>query len=443
MDTLIVGSLHRPAIFSAALLAIALVTVPATAQIPPDVTLDPVPGVSGLAGLLGIKHAGDGSGRLFLVQQNGTVRIVDANGNLQTTPFVELGALVSTNASERGLLDIAFHPDFESNGRFFLHYSAGSPRPAGAVVGDTVIAEFSVTGDPNVANNTPDRIILTVRQDFSNHNGGQMRFGPDGKLYIGLGDGGSANDPCNRAQTIDPSAIVTGGSCSSDRSVALLGKMLRIDIDATTPPGSNNLCGANPDGSANYAIPPDNPFADLSNRCGEVFLYGLRNPWRWSFDRATGDLWIGDVGQGTWEEIDLLLAPLAGGDNLGWDPCEGSFASGSVTTPCGLSGSILPVLQYRHINGNCSVTGGYRYRGPINSLQGRYVFGDYCTGNIWFGRDTGAGWVAELFSQEGFDLRSFGEDEDGRLYLAHSGALYRFNGIETDLVFEDGFETSP
>ena len=436
MRTLIARGLTALAASSAILLG----SGPAVGQIPPDVTLDPVPGVSGLNGLLGIKHAGDGSDRLFLVQQNGTVRIVDAGGNLRTTPFLSLGNLVATNASERGLLDIAFHPDYASNGRFYLHYSAGSPLPPGAATGDTVIAEFTVTADPNVANNTPSRIVLTVRQDFTNHNGGQMRFGPDGFLYIGLGDGGSANDPCNRAQTIDPAAIVTGGSCSSDPSVALLGKMLRIDVDGSTPAGSNNLCGANPDGSAGYAVPSNNPFADLANRCGEVYLYGLRNPWRWSFDRATGDIWIGDVGQGTWEELDLLVAPLAGGDNLGWDPCEGSFATGSTTTPCALSGSVLPALEYRRNNGNCSVTGGYRYRGPVNSLQGRYVFGDYCTGNIWFGRETGSGWVSELFSQEGFDLRSFGEDEAGRLYLARSGVLYRFNGLETDLVFEDGFE---
>jgi glucose/arabinose dehydrogenase len=414
----------------------------AQAQIPADVTLDPVPGISGLSAPLGIKHAGDGSGRLFIVQQGGTIRIRDAGGTLLTTPFLDITSRV-TLGSETGLLDIAFHPQFSSNGRFYLHYSAGSNRPAGTEVGDTIVAEFSVTANPDVANNTPDRIILTASQDFSNHNGGQMRFGPDGYLYLGLGDGGSGNDPCNRAQTLDPAAIVTGGNCGSERSVALLGKMLRIDIDNTTPAGTNNLCAANGDGSANYAIPPENPFVGQANRCGEVLLYGLRNPWRWSFDRQTQDLWIGDVGQNVWEEIDLLEWPVSGGDNLGWDPCEGSFNSGT-STPCSLAGSVLPVMEYSHnATGGCSVTGGYRYRGPINSLRGSYVFGDFCTGEVWFGSEDGGSWNFESFGFAGGTLRSFGEDQDGRLYAVVGSGLFRFNGLETDLVFEDGFESAP
>ncbi|GAB4170731.1 MAG: PQQ-dependent sugar dehydrogenase [Wenzhouxiangellaceae bacterium] len=416
------------------------------AQIPPDVTLDPVPGISGLSGPLGIKHAPDGSGRLFIVEQGGRVRIINSSGTLLATPFVDLGNQ-TTASGERGLLDIAFHPLFASNGKFYLHYSAGTTRPPGTRLGDTIVAEFSVTGNPDVANNTPDRIILTVSQDFSNHNGGQMRFGPDGYLYLGLGDGGSGNDPCDRAQTIDPADIVAPSSCGSgapmNESLALLGKMLRIDVDQTTPAGTNNLCGANADGSANYAIPPANPYFGQSNRCGEILLYGLRNPWRWSFDRQTQDLWIGDVGQNVWEEVDLLPWPLAGGDNLGWKPCEGSWQRGSSTTPCNLPGSVLPVLEYNHNGGHCSITGGYRYRGPVISLQGRYIYTDFCSGTIWFARPQGTGWVAEVFGPAGGSVRSFGEDQDGHLYVIVSSSLYRFNGIESDLLFADGFESSP
>ena len=421
--------------------AFALLPAATFAQIPADVSLEPVPDVSQLNGPLGLKHAGDGSDRIFIIEQGGTIRVIDGDGTLLTTPFINLGSLVTANANERGLLDIAFHPEFALNGLFYLHYSAGTDRPSGTEVGDTIVAEFSITADPNVANNTPDRIILTVAQDFSNHNGGQMRFGPDGYLYLGLGDGGSGGDPCNRAQTLDPDNITTGGGCGADTSVALLGKMLRVDVDDTTPPGANNLCASNADGSANYAVPVENPFAGDSEtgRCGEILLYGLRNPWRWSFDRLTEDLWIGDVGQGTTEEIDLLEWPLAGGDNLGWNVCEGSTLTGPSTAPCSIPDSITPVIEYANSGGNCSVTGGYRYRGPINSLRGRYIFGDFCSGRIWFADNASGSWQAELFTAVGFGLRSFGEDEGGNVYVIAGGDLFRFEG-ETDFIFADGFE---
>jgi len=432
------------------LLLVLLATLPAAsgiAQIPPDVTLDAVPGVDGLAAPLGIKHAGDDSGRLFLIEQGGTIRVVDGvldgTGTLLPEPLVDLGARV-TAGGERGLLDIAFHPEFIVNGRFFLHYSAGSTRPAGTAPGDTIVAEFTDNGDPDTPVTVPDRILLTVSQDFSNHNGGQMRFGPDGYLYLGLGDGGSGNDPCDRAQTLGPAELVNPSSCGSgaplNDSLALLGKLLRVDVDNTTPAGANNLCAAAGDGSANYAVPPENPFSDDAERCGEVLLYGLRNPWRWSFDRQTRDLWIGDVGQGTWEEVDLVEWPLVGGEDLGWKICEGSFARGSTTTACPNAGSVLPVIEYRRNDGNCSVTGGYRYRGPVGSLRGRYVFGDFCSGNIWFARDDGV-WQTELF-QSIDNIRSFGEDEDGNLYVYSGSTLLRFNGDVTDVEFADGFESS-
>ncbi|NKI33951.1 PQQ-dependent sugar dehydrogenase [Wenzhouxiangella sp. XN79A] len=423
-------------------LAVLAAAASSMAQVPSDVTLDALPGISGLSGALGLKNADDGSGRLFIVQQNGIVRILDEDGTLLPDPFVDIGSRTAVSASERGLLDIAFHPQFAVNGRFYLHYSAGPVRPAGVDEGDTVVGEFSITGDPDVANNSPDRIILTVRQDFANHNGGQMRFGPDGYLYLGLGDGGSGNDPCDRAQTLDPASIVTGGSCESDRSVALLGKMLRIDVDTPTPAGSNNLCAANSDGSAEYSIPPTNPFEGETNRCGEVFLYGLRNPWRWSFDRTTGDLWIGDVGQNTTEEVSLLNWPLAGGDDLGWKICEGSTERGSSTTPCEnlLPDSVIPVLEYpTGATFGRSITGGYRYRGPVTSMKGLYVFGDAVSGNIWFANESGSTWTSTEFPSPVFSVRSFGQDEQGNLYVVSGSAVHRFNG-NIEQIFADGFE---
>jgi len=421
-----------------------LLSVSATAQIPADVELQAVPGISGLDSPLGLKHAGDGSGRIFIVEQGGTVRVIDATGSLLTTPFIDVSSLL-TSGGERGLLDIAFHPEYAVDGAggeglFYLHFSSDGESIDGTETGDTVVAEFSVTGDPDVADDTPIRTILTVTQDFSNHNGGQMRFGTDGYLYLGLGDGGSGNDPCDRSQTLDPADIQTGSGCKDQTSVALLGKMLRIDIDSTTPPGTNNLCAADGDGSAEYSIPADNPFAGINNRCGEVLHYGLRNPWRWSFDRATGDMWIGDVGQNTWEEIDLLQSPTSAAENFGWKPCEGSFVRGSTTTACQLAGSILPVLEYQTgQNGNRSVTGGYRYRGPVTSLRGFYIYGDFSSGNIWFASNDSGTWQSDLFQSIG-NIRSFGEDEQGNLYVYSGSTLLRFEG-NIELVFADGFES--
>jgi len=446
----------KPAI-AIAILMCALTLPTVAAQIPDDVTLDPLPGVPDLPDALGLKHAGDGSGRLFIVRQGGEVRIIDAGGDLLATPFIDVSSLLTTGGFEQGLFDIAFHPEYalpgaDGEGLFYLHFSSDGGPVAGTDPGDpgdTVVAEFSVSGDPNVANAAAERLVLTVSQDFGNHNGGQMRFGPDGYLYLGLGDGGSGNDPCNRAQTLDPDNLVDPGNCFSgatlNDSLALLGKMLRVDVGTTTPAGANNLCGSVGDGSAGYAVPPENPFAGQADRCGEVLLYGLRNPWRWSFDRQTQDMWIGDVGQGDTEEISLLEWPLAGGDNLGWKICEGSTLTGSSTTPCtdpvqGLPGSIIPVLEYpTGAAFGRSVTGGYRYRGPVTSLQGTYIFGDAVSGNIWFATEDAGNWSFELFDSTGASVRSFGEDEAGNVYAIAGGTILRFNG-DLELIFANGFE---
>ncbi|MCG8466374.1 MAG: PQQ-dependent sugar dehydrogenase [Xanthomonadales bacterium] len=414
-----------------------------TVVIPADVTLDQL--IGGLSSPLSVRDAGDGSGRLFIVEQDGLIRIWDGTQVLNT-PFLDVSGITTSNG-ERGLLGLTFHPDYENNGRFFINFTAdGQP---GVDTGTTVVAEYQVSaGNPNVADANSQEVIFTITQDFSNHNGGDIKFGPDGYLYIGMGDGGSGNDPCNRAQTLDPNDIVSGGGCESDQSVALLGKMIRIDINNSTPAGSNELCAANPDGSAPYAIPNDNPFSANDGNCDEIWSYGLRNPFRFSFDRETGDLWMGDVGQNVWEEVNFEPAGTAGLD-YGWRACEGAHPSGNnnPSSTCPVAGAIDPVLEYnRQGTGDCSVIGGFRYRGPVNSLTGTYIFGDFCSGRIWFAQETSPGnFEFELTSMNGNLLSGFGEDSNGEVYITSfgAGAVFRFNGLRSDVVLEDGFEAIP
>lgn len=410
-----------------------------TVVIPPDVTLEPL--ISGLDSPLNVRDPGDGSGRLFIVEQDGLIRIWDGS-QLLATPFLDVSSL-TTSSGEQGLLGLAFHPDYVNNGRFFINFTADGL--AGVPFGTTVVAEYQVSANPNVADANSRQIIFTVRQDFANHNGGQLQFGPDGYLYIGMGDGGSGNDPCNRAQTLDPANIVTGGGCINDRTVALLGKMLRIDINNTTPAGTNELCGANQNGSAPYAIPNDNPFRGADNTCDEVWAYGLRNPFRFSFDSQTGDMWIGDVGQNVWEEVDFEPATAVGGLNYGWRECEGAHPRGNINANviCTFP-SVLPVLEYNRSNTNdCSVIGGYRYRGPISSLQGTYIYGDFCSGTIWFAQETSPGNFE--FANSGISasfLSSFGQDNNGDVYVTSfgTGQVLRFAGNTSDVLYADGFE---
>ncbi len=424
-------------------------TVHAGDIVPPDFELVQVITGGQLGGApLAARHAGDGSGRLFIVEQSGAIRIWDGNTVL-ATPFINLGSgglNVTAASGERGLLGLDFHPDFANNGRFYVNYSAANASPF--VTGTTVIAEFQVSaGNPDVADPGSQRIILTVTQDFANHNGGDIHFGPDGFLYIGMGDGGSGNDPCNRSQTLAPGDLVPPGSCGSSAalndSLALLGKMLRIDVDNTTPAGSKTLCAANPDGSAEYAIPADNPFlgADPDNACDEVWAYGLRNPFRFSFDRQTGDLLIGDVGQNVWEEVDFEPFDTMGGLNYGWDLCEGNHNRGS-SNPCTFP-SEPAILEYQHSNGRCSLEGGYRYRGPVSSLQGLYSYGDFCTGELWLAQEVSAGvWTAALTGDTTSGLVAFGEDELGNVYLiSQSQGLWLLSGAGLpEVFFTDGFE---
>jgi len=359
-----------------------------------------VPIATNLLKPVGITHAGDGSGRLFITLQDG--KIIIWNGTqVLPTPFLNIDPIVNSNGQEQGLLGLAFHPDYESNGYFYVDYTDTTG-------GDTIIARYSVSpGNPNVADPASAQILMEIDQPFTNHNGGQLQFGPDGYLYIGMGDGGSAGDPGNRAQD----------------KTELLGKILRIDV--------NGVAGQPPDcGGSNYTIPADNPFVDGSGgNCDEVWHLGLRNPWRFTFDRLTGDLFIADVGQDVWEEINRQPAGSVGGENWGWRCYEGNHPFN--TQGCGPLGSYDgPILEYSHALG-CAVIGGYVYRGTAlpPAAQGTYIYGDYCSGRIWGARQgPGGNWVSAQLQDTQFSLSAFGETEAGELCFSHNPIIPLPNG---------------
>ncbi len=349
--------------------------------------------VGGLAQPVAITHAGDGSGRLFVTEQRGTVRVVE-DGRLLDTPFLDLRALVR-DGGERGLLSLAFHPDHRDNGLLFVYYTD--------TAGDTVVARYQVGDDPNLVDPDSATVVLTWTQPFGNHNGGQLAFGPDGFLYVGLGDGGSGGDPLEAGQRLD----------------TLLGKILRLDIDC--------LQGC-ADG-AGYGIPSDNPFVEVVGARPEIWAYGLRNPWRFSFDRASGDLFIGDVGQNRAEEIDRQPAGSPGGENYGWRITEGEHCF-DPPSGCDRGGLEEPIVSYDHNSGwGRSVTGGYRYRGAdLPDLEGSYLFADYISRLVFRVVPAADGsWQASVLLEAGFSVSSFGEDEAGELYLAdhRDGAIFR------------------
>jgi glucose/arabinose dehydrogenase len=333
--------------------------------------------VDGLAAPLAITSAGDGSGRTFVVQQGGQIRIV-RDGKLVATPFLDISGRITTGG-ERGLLGLAFHPNFPSDPRLFVDYTDTK--------GDTQVSSFTVDpATPDVADPASEVRILHVTQPFANHNGGAVVFGPDGFLYISMGDGGSGGDPQGNGQSLN----------------TLLGKILRIDIDHT-------------DGGRAYAIPAGNPFASRSDAMPEIFLYGLRNPWRMSFDRATGDLWIGDVGQNLWEEIDVARSGTSG-QNFGWNTMEANHCF-SPASDCVQTGLTLPVAEYSHDAG-CTVIGGNVYRGSAQAaLVGGYLFADYCSGTIWAIDPAGDTLrTPTIVGQGSGNISSFGEDESGELF---------------------------
>lgn len=349
--------------------------------------------VGGLDNPVYITHAGDGSGRLFVLEQGGLISIVK-NGTLNPKPFLDVSELIPDDVirggyTERGLLGLVFHPDYAKNGLFFIDYTNRE--------GNTVIARYHVkASDPNQADPASVKIILTVKQPYENHKGGQLAFGPDGYLYIGLGDGGSLRDPDGNGQ----------------KTSTLLGKILRIDVNADT-----------------YTVPPTNPFVGKAEFLPEIWAYGLRNPWRFSFDRATGDLYIGDVGEDKWEEVDFQPAKSHGGENYGWSIYEGKERF-SQATPNG--DEVMPVAVFGHDEG-CAMVSGYVYRGKaLPALAGVYFYGDYCYGRIWALYQTASGeWKNSIFSQTGRQISSFGEDEQGEIYMVdYKGIIFRLQAIK-------------
>lgn len=372
---------------------------------------------SGLTQPVGIANAGDGSNRLFIVEQPGKIRVWD--GNLLAAPFIDFGSsagglnLISgctatSCGGERGLLGLAFHPDYAVNGFFFVYYTRDD--------GDIQIARYHVSaGDPNLADTASATPVLRIEHSSQgNHNGGNLMFRPSDPgnyLYLGTGDGGGGGDPSENAQNLD----------------ALLGKILRLDVDTDGFPG---------DATKFYSIPATNPFPGAADGADEVWAWGLRNPWRWSFDRLTGGLYIGDVGQGLWEEIDFESAASSGGINYGWDCREGAHDYGvggadPDNEDCSYrtagNAYVDPILEYGHGSLGCSVTGGFVYRGgSAAAIYGQYLFGDHCSGRIWRGFFSGGWTSAEIFDTV-FDVAAFGEDEAGKVYVADrtGGAVYR------------------
>jgi glucose/arabinose dehydrogenase len=349
-------------------------------------TIQLLPVLTGLSSPIYLTNAHDGSNRLFIVEQAGIIKVLQP-GSSTPTIFLDITTRVLPGG-ERGLLGLAFHPQFPDDPRFFVYYTRADGRPNGA---EAVVAAYEVSAtDPNVAemSETP---LLVVPQPFANHNGGMIEFGPDGFLYIAKGDGGSGNDPGNRAQNKDD----------------LLGKILRIDVDSPSPPQS-------------YSSPSDNPFFGSIPGRDEIYAWGFRNPWRFSFDRLTGQLYVADVGQGAREEIDLVTL----GGNYGWRVFEGTVCTNLDPALCTTPQLFIPpIAEYAHQGGRCSVTGGYVYRGTRASLPvGTYVFGDYCTGEIFLLENS----VIHILLDTQLNISSFGEDEAGELYVVgHGGTIYR------------------
>jgi glucose/arabinose dehydrogenase len=351
---------------------------------------------SGFSQPVGITHAGPGDDRLFVVEQAGTIDIVTPQGAVLPDPFLDISDRVDSSSSEQGLLGLAFDPDYATNGYFYVNYTLSTALRATR----TRISRFSVSDDPNVADSTSEDILLTVEQPYANHNAGDMHFGPDGYLYIPLGDGGSGGDPDGNAQN----------------PALLLGKISRIDVHSG--PGSPPDCPGIVSG--NYTVPSDNPLSDgPGGACDEIWASGLRNPWRSSFDRLTGDLIVADVGQSDWEEIDVQPAGSPGGENYGWRCYEGNHAFN--TTDCGpIDTYTFPVFEYSHTDG-CSVTGGYVYRGSqYPTLAGRYLFTDFCSGIFWDLAFVDGGWQATKHTNlAAFGYVAFGEDAQGELYVVN------------------------
>ncbi len=354
---------------------------------------------SGLISPISIANAGDS--RLFVAEQRGYIRIVNSAGIVSVQPYIDISNRV-VYGGERGLLGVAFHPNYKTNGYFYVNYVGNGDS--------THISRFKVSsGNANVADPQSELKLMTIFQPYQNHNGGDLKFGPDGYLYIGLGDGGSAGDPGNRAQN----------------PKELLGKILRIDVDHASP----------------YTVPVTNPFYNSTTAKGEIWALGLRNPWRFSFDRLTGDLWIADVGQSAYEEINFQSVNSTGGENYGWRCYEGNQTYNTSGCVAGASFT-FPVYVYPHAQ-ECSVTGGFVYRGSVSSpFYGHYFFSDYCSDRIWTLHKVSGNWVKEDFGQfTGNNFSTFGEDVNGQLYVAglSSGKIFRIGDQATGIDVKNEF----
>ncbi|MDQ3191015.1 MAG: PQQ-dependent sugar dehydrogenase [Bacteroidota bacterium] len=338
-----------------------------------------------------IAHANDS--RLFIVEKVGRIAIIDTNGNVNSNYFLEIESRVKSSGGEQGLLGLAFHPNFSNNGYFYVNYTDNDDS--------TTVSRFKISGqNPSQADANSEIVLLKIHQPFTNHNGGEIKFGPDGFLYIATGDGGGAGDPNNNAQN----------------PLTMLGKILRIDVNQ----------------GAAYGIPSSNPFVGTSDTLDEIWALGLRNPWRFSFDRLNNDLWIADVGQNAWEEINMHTSQSAGGKNYGWPCYEGDepFNTSGCAVP---SKYVFPIFTYENtgFSGDCSVTGGYMYRGEkYSNLSEHYFYGDYCSGKIWSINNNAGTWQNQYYGEFDLNISSFGEDAKGELYVAdlNQGEIFKIEG---------------
>lgn len=412
--------------------------------VPDDLELTTVAPNGSFAAPLAVRHAPDGSGRIFVVEKGGTIQRVLGND------IAEFLSISVATESERGLLGLAFHPEYDGvdERRFYVSFtSTASGNPQG-------IDEFqTAVGNPDSVDLGSRRTVIRVPDLAGNHNGGDIVFGPDGYLYWSMGDGGPQNDPHGFAQCLwkkpadnNPANCAPGGGTN----YFLLGKILRIDPTTPTASATAEMCAATAGQPAGYSIPADNPFVGSSNTCNEIAHYGMRNPWRISFDRSNGDLFVSDVGQNNWEETTQIPAGVLG-RNLGWRCFEGTVEF-SDDAPCNVPpvNLVAPFQTYGHGGTpfRCSISGGYRYRGPITPLDGMYISADFCSGEIFFARYDGSNWTPAVGSVDVWDgsplsaIAGFGEDEAGNLYVAgyDSGALQVFASASSTVLFADGFE---
>lgn len=438
--------MRLPVSVAAVLLAACL---PSMAAPPADLMVQRVPNpTTTFSGAVAIRSPNDDSGRLFVVQQGGTIRVIK-NNVLLPTPFLTQSV---TGSSESGLLGLAFHPNFGRVGQahsreFYVFYTRPSADPRLGTTADQVVARFTVPTETSDVADTSGTIILRIPDLAGNHNGGDIHFGQDGYLYISSGDGGPQSNPHGFAECLwKKPADNNKNSCGTNPSGVqyfMLGKILRIDVDTRGGTATADTCGSNGISPMEYAIPATNPHTTTSSTCDEIWARGFRNPWRFSFDRNDGRLIIGDVGQGTYEEITVSNLGAAGLDH-GWSRCEGRHyddVSGTGTTCPATTSTVAPVIEYNHDVG-CAVVGGYVYRGPSVAMRGTYFYGDSCGSALWWSESTGAAWdTGGQNTATGVgsgSIYGFGEDQAGNVYIARADG--RVERITTDLIFRNGFQ---